>query len=202
MILEARGSGTGDMNIRKLLWLSLAPLLTSCVSFQPYSPTTLNLATATVQAVRDEAEGAPLGTKPAHWFFGYDNPSCLLNERGGFLGSISWDVGSQFRATILAERPIYIRMVTRSADLGGPGTIVRTVCISVASFTPRSGATYRVSQNGTAADCPAWVIDEATGSPPADFSLQRVLGPCAEFNGLNDGATADAPPKVALRSDP
>lgn len=176
------------------LWFALlaTALIASCsIGFQPY-PQIAGGGSADLHAARDASEGSSLGTPPAHWFFAYDNDDCVLTERGGFLGAISWDVGNEFDTRLQADQPVYLRAISRHAALSAPGELSRIYCISVAGFVPRAGASYRVSQNALSSDCSVRIIDVTTGHAPADLRIVRVEGPCATFNGRNDGESAVA----------
>jgi hypothetical protein len=174
------------ITVARVLVLATFLLCGCAMGFHPYPSASTFASGARLHAVRDPAEGASAGFRPAHWFFAYDNADCELNERGGFLGSISWDVGNEFNTALMAGERVYVRGIARFAEAGG-GQISQIYCTTVTSFEPVPGGEYQVSQNGLSPDCPTNIVDARTGEPPATLRTEPIAKACGQFNGRNDG---------------
>lgn len=136
------------------------------------------------------AEGEPSGAQsPPHWFFAYANPDCRLTEEGGFLSSISWDVGKEAERPLAAGQRLYLRSITKEVRFGG-STMSWSYCTNVASFVPEAGRRYRVQHELTYPGCRVVLVQQDTNRPPPSFRLEVVSPRCGEFNQRDDGDTA------------
>lgn len=143
---------------------------------------------AVLHIVRPTSE--PTGFQaPPHWFFAYANPDCALTEEGGFLGSISWDVGNELEQPVTAGQRLYVRSIAREIYFGG-STMMSNYCTNMSSFVPEAGRRYRFQQEVTYPGCRVALVEEETSLRPPSFQIEAVEPRCAEFNAYNDGETA------------
>lgn len=169
-------------------------LLSGCVSFSPYAVPAGEQAILHMVRVEGEPSGAQ---SPPHWFFAYDNADCRLTPKGGFLRSISWDVGNEGEAPLAGGERLYLRSITKDVRLGGASitpagpvaNISWTYCTTMASFTPEAGRRYRVHHALAEGGCQVDLVDDTNRAPPS-FRLEPLTARCEQFNQRDDGDTA------------
>ena len=174
------------MNYLKAFYLAIAAVfLSGCMQryAAPSSPAGANI-TFTRGALH-------LGAKSLQEFEGYKDNTCAPSQGTGRLVSLLTYMGTEKRAAVSPNERLYLLAKTSGFSTGplaistsptggkaGSFALIRDICANLVSFTPRTGAAYRVSQEQSGSVCDMSVIDVLTGLAPPDLVIESPQ-PCA-----------------------
>ncbi|WP_241193275.1 hypothetical protein [Pseudomonas synxantha] len=158
--------------------ISCLALLTGCVGhYQQPAP---DAAHATLEA-KWGSNNLVSGGSQAFYAF-YDN-NCNDTEETGVLGGISASNPEINRFLIKPERRIYLNALSTGVKIRKTTdeSLIHKSCLTIRSFIPHTGATYRITLSTPDSGCSLEVIDVQTGKVPDTLMVEPVSKEC----GLN-----------------
>jgi len=143
---------------RTIVALGAAAGLAACVAAY-HEPRGEDLATLNFSKGYDK--GAALGASSLQMYFLLPKGSCAGKQR---IAHFTWTTGSAVAKRVPAGQPVTIQAYVERLT-----NFQRGSCENGVTFTPKPGASYRVSQDTKVwAYCQITVTDIATNRPPED----------------------------------
>ena len=135
-----------------------------------------------------------LGAKSLQEFEGYKDNTCAPSQGTGRLVSLLTYMGTEKRAVVSPNARLYLLAKTSGFSTGSPSistsptggrafsfALIRDICANLVSFSPRTGAAYRVTQEQSGSVCNMSVIDVSTGLAPQDLIIESPQACAAQF---------------------
>lgn len=113
-------------------------------------------------------------------YWAYSDADCLDTNQTGVLGALSKSEPERNRYLIQPNGRIYLQAMSSGIRLreDTQQPMVHIACMSISSFVPRAGSTYKVTHTAPMPGCSLQVIDLQTGQAPSTLQVESISKSC------------------------